>query len=164
MKKIISYIVTILVAVAATSCSKEDIPMTSTVDLAGEWMVTAYYEDGADLVPYWGPFMVITYNTNQDDGKELWVNDLGNFWEFSVKVPCSTSGLTFGSDQMLPNNSYDSNVKIYGGKVVFNGATTPIGGQPADAIEFKVEFDDDDDNLVYVCKGYRRTGLAGGEE
>ena len=42
MKKYITYILALMLAVVVSSCSKDEIPMTSTVNLAGEWMVCAY--------------------------------------------------------------------------------------------------------------------------
>lgn len=147
----------LLVALVASSCSKEDIPMTSTVDLAGEWMVTAYV--GEEEI--YGPFMVLTYNTNADDGKEIWINELSAFWDPSlqVKVPCNISTLTFGSDQSLVNANGDNfTVIVKNGKVTFGGTKTP-SGKPADAIEYQVEYSDDP-GTVYTFKGYRRTGLV----
>lgn len=40
MKKYINYAILLIGMIFFNACSKEDIPMTSTVDVAGEWMVT----------------------------------------------------------------------------------------------------------------------------
>ena len=147
------------------SCSKEDIPMTSTVDLAGEWMVTVdiidgdnVYEDGYGM----GQMLWITYNTNADNGKEIWVDDLGSFWETKVKVPCDVNSLTFGSTTPQPNAYYDSDITVYDGKITFGGAVTP-SGMPADKFECYVKYSDDEDNYVYYVHGYRRTGFVADE-
>lgn len=148
----------LLVAVVSVSCSKEEIPMTSTVDLAGEWMVTIDADGYSD-----GPFMFITYNSNKNDGQEIWLDDLGNFWGTKVKVPCNVASLTFGSETPAENVDYDPiTVKVTDGKVTFGGTKTPSGAV-ADAIEFKLEYSDDP-GVVYTAHGYRRTGLQGGEE
>lgn len=160
MKKYIKCLLMLLVAVVATSCSKDEIPMTSTVDLAGEWMVS-FDINGEE----WGPYMFITYNSNKNDGQEIWLDDLGNFWNpaTKVKVPCNVGTLTFGSDIPLENDSEDPiTVKVTEGKVTFGGTKTPSGAV-ADAIEFKIEYSDDP-GTVYVAHGYRRTGLQGGAE
>lgn len=158
MKKFIKYTLMLLVALVATSCSKDEIPMTSTVDLAGEWMVTVEADEKA-----WGPCMFITYNTNKNDGQEIWLDDLGNFWGSKVKLPCNLGSLTFGSDTPVDNVGYDPiTVKVTDGKVTFGGTKTPSGAV-ADAIEFKIEYSDDP-GTVYVAHGYRRTGLQGGAE
>ena len=63
---------------------------------------------------------------------------------------------------MAPNLIYESNVQISAGKITYGGATTPAG-KPADAIEFLLQFDDDDYGFVYKVHGYRYTGLASDE-
>lgn len=46
MKKYINYAILLIGMIFFNACSKEDIPMTSTVDVAGEWMVTVDVVDG----------------------------------------------------------------------------------------------------------------------
>lgn len=178
IKNIKYLLLTLLVAVAFTSCSKEDIGGTATQDLAGEWMciVDAIDDEGNVVMedPFgMGQVLMITYNTNANDGKELWVDDLGNFWEFKVKVPCNVAAKTFGSDTPVvsafvgDDGLYDIEVELADGKVVFGGAKTP-SGMPADAIEFTVSFEDDDYPAAfgyskYLVHGYRRTGFVADE-
>ncbi|MDE5635341.1 MAG: hypothetical protein K2I52_03420 [Muribaculaceae bacterium] len=68
MFKIIKYAFIALLTVTVCSCEKEDIGMTATVNLAGEWMVTADAVDANGNVvmedPFGlGSFQIITYNT-----------------------------------------------------------------------------------------------------
>ena len=49
MKKYINLTLMLLGIILLGSCSKEDVPMTSTVDLAGEWMVTVDVIDGDNV-------------------------------------------------------------------------------------------------------------------
>lgn len=168
MKKYIKYTLLFLATIVLASCSKEDIPMTSTVELAGEWTVTVDAVDASGNVimedPYgMGPIMVITYNTNANDGKEIWLDDLGNFWEFKVKVPCQVGARTFGSDSSLTDVNNGIGVTVKDGKVTVNGAKIPSTGTPTDAFECKVTFDDDDNGLIYWIHGYRRSGFAADE-
>lgn len=159
MKRLMKYMLMIVVAFIATSCSKDEIPMTSTVDLAGEWMVTVEAEGGFS----YGPVMFITYNTSANDGKEIWLDDLSNFWGTKVKVPCDVNAKTFGSTTPADNQDYDPiTVTVTNGKVIFGGTKTPSGAV-ADAIEFQIEYSDDP-GTVYTAHGYRRTGLSGGAE
>lgn len=155
-----------LLAVAVFSaCSKEDIPMTSTVDLAGEWMVTVDVVENGEVIadPYgMGQLMIITYNTNADNGKEMWLDDLGNFWGTKVKIPCNVGDRTFGSSTPVDNHDHDPiTVTVTSGKVIPNGTLTP-SKMPADAIEFHIEYSDDPGTDYYV-HGYRRTGFVADE-
>lgn len=172
MFKILKYAFMALLTVTVCSCEKEEIGMTATVNLAGEWMVTADAVDaGGNVVmedPFGlGSFQIITYNTSADRPDEFFVNDLGGFWEFIVKVPCNSDAKIFGSESWLDNLAYESQVKVFNGSVVFGGTETP-SGMPADAIQFEVAFDDDENGVYgidhYIVKGYRRTGLNGGAE
>lgn len=166
MKKILNIAFLLTLFLSFGSCSKEDIPMTSTVELAGEWMVTVdvidgddVYEDGYGM----GQMLWLTYNTNADNGKELWLDDLGNFWETKVKLPCDVQTLTFGSSTPVENQAYeDCEVTVTDGKIVKNGTLTP-SGMPADSIEFYITYSDDDYGYVYYVHGYRRTGFVADE-
>lgn len=172
MFKTLKYTLIALITAALSSCEKEDIGMTATVDLAGEWMVTvdAVGPDGSVVMddPFGlGYIQIITYNSAANRPDEIIVNDLEGFWDFTVKVPCDINAKQFGSDSWLDNMAYDCKVKIFNGKVEFGATETP-SGMPADAIEFEVAFDDDSNGAYgidhYLVKGYRRTGLNGGAE
>lgn len=166
MKRIINITLLLIGIVLFSSCEKEEVPMTSTVDLAGEWMVIVdvidgddVYEDGFGL----GQMLWITYNTNADNGKELWLDDLGSFWETKVKLPCDVNSLTFGSSTPVPNQYYeDCDITVTGGKVTFGGAVTP-SGMPADKFECYITYSDDPDGYTYYVHGYRRTGFVADE-
>lgn len=165
MKKYIKYALLSLIAVFMSACSKDDVPMTSTVDVAGEWMVIVDVVDGDDVYedPYGlGQLMWITYNTNADNGKEIWLDDLGSFWEFKVKEPCDVVSRTFGSSTPAQNAYYDCTVTVSDGKITPNGALTP-SGMPADKFECYITFSDDEDGYTYYVHGYRRTGFVADE-
>lgn len=166
MKNYIKSTLLLLAVLFLGSCSKEDIPMTSTVDLAGEWMVTCdvivgedVYEDGYGL----GQMLWITYNTNADNGQELWINDLKSFWNppTVAKLPCNVADRTFGSDAAVDLGD-DVYVTIWDGKITPNGAVTP-SGMPADKIEFYASYSDDYPGYSYYFHGYRRTGFVADE-
>lgn len=174
MKKILYSILAIAFSIFAVSCEKDPVGMTATVDAAGDWYVVA---DGCDAdgnviegmedffgVGYWH---LLTYNTASNDTNELYLSDLGNLWEFTVKVKLNLDALTFDTDgKLVVNEVYECGVKIVGGKITPNGTTTP-SGMPADAIELLVLFDDDSYAGAYydVLKihGFRYTGFVADE-
>lgn len=173
MKKAI-YLLMLAVSMVFTSCEKDEIGGTATEALAGEWYVRLDCVDASGNVVYTGEelfgigrFHLNTYNTAANNVNEIWVDDLGNFWEFKVKASADINNLTFQANNAA-NNYYNCNVTIEGGKITLNGATTPHG-TPADAIEFYVSFDDDSypaelGYAKYKISGYRYTGLVSDDE
>ncbi len=167
MKKLLYLFV---VALAFSSCEKDKVGGTATESLAGEWYVTASQVDD-NLEVVWddlfgvGQFFVNTYNTAANVSDEMWVSDMQNFWDFSVKVSCDVNALTFTSNGAVANQAYeDCDVTIEGGKILYGAATTPHG-TPADSIVFYVSFSDDPYGPYYgyskhKISGYRYTGLA----
>lgn len=166
MKKILYLMLTSVVLFA--SCAKDPIENTATVDMAGEWYVTvdvADPETGEVLMedPYGiGSMIFSTFNTASNKADEMFVFDNYNFWEFQVQVKADPATMTFSTDGMAPNVIYESNVQISAGKITKGGAKTP-SGMPADAIEFLLQFDDDDYGFTYKVHGYRYTGFVADE-
>ena len=162
------------------SCEKDPIGATAVEPLAGQWYVQV---DGVDTVNdvvviedfNEGRSILITYNNANNDPNRLYINDLGEFWDFIVEVDCDLNSLTFSSNGEVPNESYSPcNVTITNGKIIKNGTTTPSGAK-ADLIQFDVNFDDDDlanygmpgvsygdyyGFHVYRISGWRYTGLV----
>ena len=168
MKKSI-FIMMIFAGMFFSACEKDEVGGTATQALAGEWYVTAsQVDDNLDVVYDdlfgMGQFMVNTYNTAANVADEMWVSDMGNFWDFSVKVNCDSKALTFSTSGTVANYSYeDCDVTIEGGKIMYGAATTPHG-TPADSIVFYVSFSDDPYPAYYgyskhMISGYRYTGL-----
>ena len=177
MIKNLKYLLMAIVALAFSSCEKEDIGNTSTVAVAGEWKVQVDVVDPSGEIVYEDPYELgyvdmITYNTNANDGKQMYVSDMGQFWLFTVKVPCDVNARTFGSSTPVPNEAiddgevYDIDVTVANGKIVDKGTVSPSGGK-VDSIEFNVSFSDDGNfpaGYSYYVHGYRRTGLHGDTE
>ncbi|MDO5442804.1 MAG: lipid-binding protein [Bacteroidia bacterium] len=167
MKKLILFALAALAALSFASCEKIGPEMTETADMAGQWyvQVDGAYNDGSEdwEDPFgMGRFIILTYNTAANKATEMFVNDLGTFWDFAVKVSCDPVAKTFSVSDG-ENLSYESRVTITDGKIVENGTTTP-SGMPADYIEFYVVFDDDDYIPDYYDKlkfsGWRYTGFV----
>ena len=152
MKKVL-YFAALLLCAGLTSCEKDEIGGTETEATAGKWYVTvdAVDENGGlvysddDLYGI-GRFHLLTYNTAANNPGEMIVDDLGNFWEFKVKVSTDQNGLTFQTNTSENNNLVqdyeDINVTISGGKILPK-AGRQNNGSPADSIVFYVNFSDD---------------------
>lgn len=164
MKKYIALLFTALAFTFAGCESDTDPGGTAVEKMAGDWWVTVdiidvdgtYYEDGYGV----GHVLIHTYNTAADVATEMFVDDAGNFWDFKVKAATNYTNRTFETSDFVDNYSYESKVKITEGKVTEGAATTP-SGMPADQIEFKVQFDDDEEDgaIIHVFKGFRRSGF-----
>lgn len=138
---------------------------TSTKAMSGDWYVQMSV-DGNVVVDY---KVISTYNTAANDGKEMWIEDHGNLWNFKVKSPITLGSLSFAGNNLASSvvddvaatpdviETYDVNVNITEGKITKNGATS-TGGHTVDGISFKAEFSDDP-GTIYEIKGYKRTGF-----
>ena len=168
-KTLYSILMLMAVLVAFTSCEKEEIENTATVAMAGDWYVTVdavddagglVYED-ADLFGM-GRIHMLTFNSAANDPKELIVSDLGNFWDFRVKVSCDQDNMTFSNNTTEDNNLVDGyedvNVAITGGKIM-PGVAHLASGVPTDSIVFYVAFSDDPYPEAYGYAKYRVSGF-----
>lgn len=170
MKKIFTFFA-LAATVILASCSKDSIGGTAVQDMSGEWyvQVDVVDESGALIAEdiMGGHFIGMTYNVNSDADNLLYVTDNGNFWKFTAQVPCDLKSKTFGEEgKIFPNEYYSSNVKIWNGKITEGGAITP-SGSTADAIEFLIAFDDEDDGeycYIYKIHGWRYTGFTADED
>ncbi|WP_379824450.1 lipid-binding protein [Flavobacterium notoginsengisoli] len=129
---------------------------TSTEAMAGDWYVQTLV-NGVVVVDY---KLLSTYNTAANNGKEFWIDDHGNVWDFKVKAPLTLSALSFAGNNLASSvDDYDVNVNITEGKITKNGATS-TGGHKVDGISFKAQFSDDPTpGTIYEIKGYKRTGF-----
>ncbi len=175
MKKL-AILTIILSALVITSCEKDPIGMTATVNLAGEWYVNVdCVDDNGDLVYSGEDFygigktILLTYNTAENVDNKMYVSDLGNFWEYTVQVDCDVNAYTFSTNGAVENEAYeDCEVTIESGKILLGAATNPHG-TAADSIVFYVSFSDDPYPAYYgfakyKISGYRYTGLVSDDE
>jgi len=168
MKKVF-YAIMALATLTFASCEKEPAGGTAVEAMSGQWYVNVQGLDEDGSVLYEdeelygaGNFQIVTCNTADNDPSKLFVNDLGNFWEFAVVTKCDLASKTFSVEEgedVLNGIS----VTITDGKILPLAATTP-SGMKADSIVFDVLFSDDPyAGLVYDrlrFTGYRYTGLA----
>jgi hypothetical protein len=97
----------------------------------------------------------------------MWLTDIisgtPKFWDYKVKIPVDMETMTFGSEDVVQNESYDVEVKIMNGKVIKKAVTLP-SGYVADSIYFEVWFGDLEvstgiENDKLLVGGYRKTGF-----
>lgn len=167
MKKNIFYLLLILLLFAACD-EKEDWEQinSSTMEVSGEyWVHYDHTEYGADPFGV-GYTKLIISNTANDDGKEIWISDEGNFWDYKVKIPTNVETLTFGGEQEVPSivEGYEIGVKIMNGKIIENAVNNLASGVSADSIYFEVWFEDLEDatgiaNDKLIVSGFRKTGF-----
>lgn len=162
MKK---YLILLLTALtfSLVSCEKDTEPGGTSVEkMAGDWWVTAHMmENGVDAGDVGvGHFRMQTFNTAANTSTEMWLEDGAHFWDYKLKVGVNYANRTFSTSDFVDNVAYESKVKITEGKVLKNAAKTP-SGMPADSIVYFIQFDDDEDELIYKVSGFRRTGFPG---
>ena len=154
----------LMMFVTLTSCDEVEDPDaggTLVEAMAGDWYVQlngtgSYYH-------------ISTYNTAANDGQEMWIDDMENFWTFKAKTPVVLNGLTFAGSNLAskvlvdddPIEYYEITVSITNGKVTKGDIITPAGN-PTDGISFDIEFSDDPGE-IYTLSGYKRTGFAADE-
>lgn len=167
MKKAFIYLFAIGLLTILGSC-KEDLEIwnSSTTELDGDWYVrydhASYGEDpfGAGYTP------LFTYNTAANDGKEIWMSDEANFWDYKVRIKANPAAGTFGSAEQVTSiaDGYNIKVIIENGKIIKNAVKLPSGVM-ADSIYFEVWFEDleastDIANDRLLVGGYRKTGWS----
>lgn len=173
MKKVL-YFALLFLCAGLTSCEKDEIGGTATQATAGDWYVTVdaadengnvYVDSDGDAWydPFgMGRFTVLTYNTAANVPNEMFIEDMGNFWDFKVKVSCDQQGLTFQTNTTANNNMVadyeDINVTITGGKILPK-AGRQNNGSPADSIVFYVSFSDDGNPAKYGYTNYKVSGV-----
>lgn len=169
MKKYISMLAFVaLFILGMTSCdpeTNEEPGGTAIEKMCGEWSVYMWgldpntgevlYED-----PYgMGVFSIMTYNTSANSTDEMWIDDLGQFWAFQFKVPIDYSARTFSCSSTPYDADETGNAIITNGKIL-EGAGHNIHGMPVDSITFDIQFDDDNNGLLYHFEGTRYQGFT----
>jgi hypothetical protein len=136
------------------SCEKTFDPgATSAVKVANEWWVNLYL----DGEPLYGSFgKIATYNVSANDNS-MWLDDLGNIWNFKCRTNFDATNLTFQATNAV-NENYDITVTISDGKIMSKAAKSATG-VVTDSIYFKVVFSDDP-TTTYEIKGTGRTMWA----
>ena len=160
MKYKLIILLTVVLASFASCDKNDDIEYTASGILAGTWWVEYEVESAPgvweNVSSGYVPFL--TYNTAANVASEMFVDDLGEFWDFKAKVKANPEALKFGDDVEVENLSYeDCKIKVTDGEVLF-GLGTSKTGIATDSICFYVQFSDDDAKSKYKVSGHKRTG------
>jgi Lipid-binding putative hydrolase len=148
------FAISIVITIFSISCKKDFNPgNTAAIKAANGWWVT-FTLDGADVYGL-GTFFLNTYNTSANDDS-LWIDDLGNSWQFKCKVKVDYNNLTFSSTNSQ-NQYYNITANFTEGKILAKAGKSR-SGNAADSIYFKATFSDDPTN-TYVISGTARTGF-----
>jgi hypothetical protein len=152
------YRILAVIIIFSLSCTKklENPGQTNTVAMANEWWVTLA-SGGTDLLGRHVLFS--TYNTSQNVSDSLWLDDLGNVWDFKCKVLADPKNLTFLTTDSSQNEYYDIRVHIANGKIIPNGGVGYSTGSIVDSIYMEASFGDDP-GTVYVISGVARSRWA----
>ena len=148
-----------ILIVFSFSCTKklENPGATNTVAMSNEWWVTLAT---GGVVQYGGAHLLFsTYNTSQNVADSLWLDDLGNVWNFKIKVLANPTNLTFLTTDSAQNEYYDIRVKISNGKIIPKGGVGYTTGSIVDSIYMEAVFGDDPTN-TYVISGVARSRWA----
>jgi hypothetical protein len=151
------YKMTVIIAVLFLSCTKklEDPGATQTVAMSNEWWVTLTV-GGNDVLG--AHVLFATYNTSKNVADSLWLDDLGNGYQFKCKVLANPSSLTFATDSSQ-NEYYNIRVHIENGKIIQNGGFGNVTRSPVDSIYMEAKFSDDP-TTTYVISGVARSRWA----
>jgi len=157
MKRSISYILSIFFLIFLAACQKDYVvENTSTVNMSGQWWAQ-HLVNGEDIYGA-GMVEIQTYNTAKNDGKEMWITDDGNFWNYKVKCPIDYKNLTFSGENLINAVAgYDITISIKNGKIMKNAAHS-TSGTVVDSIYYEIEFSDDDPVRTYQVSGIGYTG------
>jgi len=160
MKRYIFKIAVITVMILFSSCDMKDEfeqINSNVVEAAGEWWVN-YSTEGYES----GYTKMLTFNTADDNGDEIWISDENNFWVFKVKCPVNIDNLTFAGTDLVSaalwqGEPYDIKINISNGKIIEAVSLQPSGAI-TDSIYFEIEFEDDP-GTIYQASGFRKTGF-----
>lgn len=185
-KSLYSIFALIAMLVAFTSCEKDEVENTATVDMAGEWHVRVYAIDAAtgevvdDDMFGDGDYNITTSNTAANVANEMWLIDANGYvFPYQVRIDVNPSNMTFNSSTDAENlfgpSGYvyqnfeellaGETVTVTDGKIIKDGYTK-ANGIKVDYIEFFVSFSKDPFPGKYglakeykIC-GFRYTGFV----
>ena len=148
-----------LVISIGPSCTKSFQPGTASIPKASSGWWVNYYVGGVALLPK--PVFYSTYNTSANQNDSMWIDDLGQFWDFKGKVALNYQALTFSSPLSV-NVYYADTAKIANGKILHLGGHSRLGFA-TDSIYMELQFSDDSSpyGTTYVLQGTARTGFVG---
>ena len=165
MRKILLGSLIVAIVVFLVSCTKQtpnpssaQSGNTATVKMSNGWWVNVSLK-GQPGHLFATPVFFQTYNTASNSPDSLWVDDLGNFWNFKVVATVNYVNLTFSAKGVM-NDYYADTVNINNG-VVLPKAGHSRAGNITDSIYIETQFSDDSPPFgnTYIIAGTARTGF-----
>ena len=144
-----------LMAILFIACTKErdnDPGGTATEALAGEWWIQIKVNN-ALVAP--GYFKILTYNTAENVGTKMWLDDHESIWPFKFKMDVDPVAKTFSAPNATSTYT-NITIKMANGKILQNVTKGPVSNAVTDSIYFEAEFSDDP-GTTYQFTGYKRT-------
>jgi len=134
--------IALCIAAITFACKKDyEKKMSATYPISGDWSVIYTLRGTPD-----GPYILSTYNTSFGGADTVWINDNGNFREFTVKAKAN-----------VPNRTFEINRGI---DIWHNDTTTIMNGRIInnDSIHFLLMFASLPGD-TFIVAGHRRTGF-----
>jgi hypothetical protein len=146
-----------LIGLGFASCEKDTDPGSSAVEpMTGDWWVRTYYTGDNSLI--FDYKRIATFSTAKNSADTLGISDYENIFEdLQVKVSCTLSSLTFGSDKTVYSSADGAAFTVKSGIIIKNGTKSPSGAI-TDSIYFHVIDPYGDE---YILTGYKHTGWEG---
>ena len=167
MKKFVFMICSLLAGVVLVSCEKDEVGGTATESMAGDWyvIVDCLDESGKVVIEDFneGRFHVLTYNSADNVGDKLFVDDQYNLLGMKALTVCNQTAMTFATrdtvDNVTSHSKYVSDrVIVTDGKIIKNGGHQN-NGSVADSISFYFEYTEDAYADTYEYKKYHVHGV-----
>ena len=165
MRKIIFVILIVAGAFLLNGCSKATPSVypnlsgsTATVKMSNGWWVNVSLKgQPGNLLPK--PVFFETYNASSNVSDSLWIDDLGNFWNFKVLTTADYSSLTFKGTGLI-NTYYSDTANVNNGKILLKAGHSRAGNV-TDSLYIEVQFSDDQPAFgnTYIISGTARTGF-----
>jgi hypothetical protein len=153
-----------ITAALVSSCTKtmSDYPNlsgnTATAKMSNGWWVNVTVSgQPGNLLPK--PVFFQTYNTSSNSPDSLWLDDVGNFWNFKIVAVANYSTLSFKANGVL-NDYYADTAIIMNGKILPKAAHSRTGNV-TDSIYMEAQFSDDSPAYgnTYIIAGTARTSF-----
>lgn len=144
-----------IMAILSVACTKErdnDAGGTATEALAGEWWVQIKVNNTPVVADY---FKILTYNTAENVGTKMWLDDQEHIWPFKFKIDVDPAGKTFSAASATSTYT-NITIKLANGKILDKVTKGPASQAVTDSIYFEAEFSDDP-GTTYQFAGYKRT-------
>ena len=157
-----------MASILFVACRKEqndDAGGTNTAAMAGEWWVQIKVNNALVAPDY---FKVFTYNTAENIGTKMWIDDQENIWPFKLQMDVDPAAKSFSAPNATSEYT-NITVKLANGKMLDKVTKGPVSNAVTDSIYFEAEFSDDpgtttslqgireQDGLKTTIKYYKRT-------